>query len=353
MAIQAFFEPSKVDAGNPSVSFVLGTIGSAQARRQIDYPGANNRTEFTFDCSGRRAKILEIANGSVTSTKQFTWSELLCREERDGSGAVTKRFYANGQINGSTSYFYEKNSQGTIVALTDSAGTTQAKYSYDSFGRVAPSQVSVDADRQYAGYYIHSRSRLNLTVSRAYNPILGRFLSRDAIEESGGVNLYKYVDNEPVSSTDASGFQPTTDREIVCAPCRRFVLPAGTLPHIANRHGPGVWPVGNENDRGTFNDFAWQTQNIDWMIHRTLCAPPGDESVFEDFNPATGNDTYTKWFTVRRFVNGVNVGNGPIGTTWGGWGTMPTDQYYLTIIVNPRAIRPNTYAIVTLYPGWP
>ncbi|HIA54763.1 MAG TPA: hypothetical protein EYN91_22210 [Candidatus Melainabacteria bacterium] len=49
---------------------------------------------------------------------------------------------------------------------------------------------SVAADFQYAGYYYHSRSGLSLTDSRAYSGYLGRFMSRDRVEETGGLNLY-------------------------------------------------------------------------------------------------------------------------------------------------------------------
>lgn len=58
----------------------------------------------------------------------------------------------------------------------------------------------------YAGYYLHSRSSLNLTLTRAYSAILGRFINRDFIEENGGINLYEYVMNDPVRWTDPFGF---------------------------------------------------------------------------------------------------------------------------------------------------
>jgi hypothetical protein len=44
-----------------------------------------------------------------------------------------------------------------------------------------------------------------LTVNRAYNAQLGRWINRDPIQESGGVNLYDYVNNNPISSRDFTG----------------------------------------------------------------------------------------------------------------------------------------------------
>lgn len=38
-----------------------------------------------------------------------------------------------------------------------------------------------------------------------YNPSQGRWLSRDPIEEQGGLNLYGFVDNGPVGKLDPCG----------------------------------------------------------------------------------------------------------------------------------------------------
>jgi hypothetical protein len=60
---------------------------------KIDYPGANNFSQFSYDGESRTAKIVETVSGAVTSTKQFVWcsdrkrSYLAC-EERDGSGGI-------------------------------------------------------------------------------------------------------------------------------------------------------------------------------------------------------------------------------------------------------------------------
>ena len=40
---------------------------------------------------------------------------------------------------------------------------------------------------------------------RAYSPTLARFITRDPIEEAGGVNLYCFVNNNPVSYWDVAG----------------------------------------------------------------------------------------------------------------------------------------------------
>ena len=89
--------------------------------------------------------------------------------------------------------------------MTDGSGAVQAQYSFDPFGRVTKLQGGLDSDFQYAGYLIHQRSGLSLTLFRAYNAQTGRWISRDPIDEAGGVNLYAYVHNEPVGRRDPLG----------------------------------------------------------------------------------------------------------------------------------------------------
>jgi RHS repeat-associated protein len=174
---------------------------------KITYPGTNNFSSFVYDAFDQNISIVETTAGSVTSTKQFIWcgDDGRC-EERDGSGTVTKRFFSDlGQTISGASYFYNGNHENSINELIDSTGNIQAQYRYDPFGRVTKLQGSLDSDFQYAGYYAHTRSLLNITDSRAYNAVLGRWIQRDPIEEMGGVNLFGYVDNDPVGNTDPSG----------------------------------------------------------------------------------------------------------------------------------------------------
>ena len=44
-----------------------------------------------------------------------------------------------------------------------------------------------------ANVFYHAPSGLYLTHYRAYDPKTARWLSRDPIEEEGGINLYTYV----------------------------------------------------------------------------------------------------------------------------------------------------------------
>ena len=83
-----------------------------------------------------------------------------------------------------------------------------ARYSYDPYGRTTLTQGTNLATFQYADYFTHQTSGLNLTKFREYDPNIGRWLSRDSLlnpEIAQGPNLYKYARNNPLIFRDSLG----------------------------------------------------------------------------------------------------------------------------------------------------
>lgn len=179
---------------------------------KITYPGTNNFTDFTQDGLGRQVRISETTNGSVTSTKQFIWCDNARCEQRNGSNILKKQFFVYGQRNDidttPTTHFYSRDHLGSVREMTNAAGALQADYNYDPFGVKTTLSETTQADFQYAGYYLHTRSGLDMTRTRAYSPAQGRFINRDPLEEFAGTNLYAYVNNQPINFSDPSGLCP-------------------------------------------------------------------------------------------------------------------------------------------------
>ena len=44
--------------------------------------------------------------------------------------------------------------------------------------------------------------------ARYYDPSVGRFISEDRIELEGGINLYRYSNDNPITLADAFGLTP-------------------------------------------------------------------------------------------------------------------------------------------------
>jgi RHS repeat-associated protein len=173
----------------------------------ITYIGQSIRTEFTYDGLGRRVKIVEMDNGTVTSTKNFVWDGSQTAEERDAANQVTKRFFARGEQTEGTVYYYTHDHLGSMREMTDSTGIIRARYDYDPFGNRTKLSGDLDCDMGYTGHYFHASSHLHLSLYRPFDSVLGRWISRDPIGEDGGVNLYGYVENQPINANDPLGLR--------------------------------------------------------------------------------------------------------------------------------------------------
>jgi RHS repeat-associated protein len=174
------------------------------ALKKITYPGTAT-SQFIYDAFGRTVKIVE----STGSTKQFIWCDHTMCEARDGTGTLLNQYFDYGQTISGSHYLYSNDHLGSVREVTDSSGNIQAQYSYDSYGRVTQLEGSLASAFQFAGFYSHTPSGLDLSLRRAYDARPGRWLSRDPSEEVGGVNLFSYVLNNPICFIDPSGLEQT------------------------------------------------------------------------------------------------------------------------------------------------
>jgi len=79
---------------------------------------------------------------------------------------------------------------------------------YDTFGNMYTDSGSVAADYvSYTGREAERALGLYFYRSRFYDPLVGRFVTRDPIGFYGGdINLYRYVGNNPANFIDPFGW---------------------------------------------------------------------------------------------------------------------------------------------------
>src|SRR5581483_6230740 len=152
--------------------------------------------------------------GGLTTSRfgyngQNVWVDL------NGSNQLQMRhFYVDGvdqifaRIDSSgNAAWYLTDHLGSIREVINSANTTTDVVAYDAFGNVTSESNSTFGDRyKFTARELDGVTGLQFNSARYYNPTNGRWTSLDPIGFSAGdANLYRYVSNQPLNSTDPSG----------------------------------------------------------------------------------------------------------------------------------------------------
>ena len=163
---------------------------------------------FKYGPGGNRIETTDKA-GTVT---RMIYAGDDVAVEYDSSGLPIAQF-RHGQstdellsvLRGGTRSYFHQNGLGSVVAISDQAGATQATYRYDAFGKVLEQTGSVQNTYGYTGRRLDSESGLMYYRARYYDPEIGRFTQQDPSGIADGLNTYAYVGNNPISKTDPTG----------------------------------------------------------------------------------------------------------------------------------------------------
>ncbi len=202
---------------------------------------------LTWDAWNRLVKVSE----GTTTVAEYTYDALFRRITKT-SGGATRRFYYNDQwqileeyvdsgTNPQARYWYgirdindivrrQRYSSGTtlqddlyalretmnVAALVNASGTVQQRMAYDAFGTTRFMEADWDPFTDAAawpmlfhGHYRDAETGLYQMRFRYYHPALGVWLSRDPIEEKGGIHLMNSHRNSTINSNDLFGLIDT------------------------------------------------------------------------------------------------------------------------------------------------
>ena len=231
--------------GNGNLTFDgTFTYGYDAENRLISASGAGNTASYAYDAQGRRKS--KTVNGTTTIFVQDPQGRALL--DYDGSSGTIQNWYAFGsgpndvlnQINvtGSTRATYIPDIQGSIVASLDASSGTLTKTGYQTYGE---SSVTSGTFR-YTGARIDAETNgLYDFRARMYSPTLGRFMQADPIGFVGGINLYAYVNNDPLNLLDPYGLSPDSPSTVGAS---TLALPGiGTAGDILSGASLGVGAV--------------------------------------------------------------------------------------------------------------
>ena len=146
-----------------------------------------------------------------TKILRETWGENVLIPLYDNEESVC------GIIYNDYAYYFLKNLQGDIIAITNNKGKVVASYTYDAWGvcTIVSDNTGIIArvnPFRYRGYYFDQETGLYYLQSRYYNPNTCRFVNSDSIQavlSEGlgciGYNIYAYCQNTPTNGSDING----------------------------------------------------------------------------------------------------------------------------------------------------
>jgi RHS repeat-associated protein len=167
---------------------------------------------------------------SVVLRRSYLWGQDLSGslQGAGGVGGLIAIFKHTPGTHAVEAHFLSYDSNGNITALTAAAtGQISAQYEYDAFGNTLRTEgpFALENPFRFSTKYTEGITGLYYYGYRWYDPVHGRWLSRDPIAERGGINLYGMAENDAVNSFDVLGLEgqfpwreePATNNIVNCA----------------------------------------------------------------------------------------------------------------------------------------
>ena len=241
------------------------------------WSGGQKIAEYTYDATNRRISKLVAA---TAETFTFVYNDGQVVEEYLNSSLA--RTYTYGayiddplmvEYSGQR-YFYLKDRRYSITGLTDATGSIVETYEYSAFGRmtiydaagqdITATGSTIGNPYGFTGRRLDAETGLWYYRNRMYSPVLGRFLQRDPAGYVDGMNLYAYVQNNPIKYLDPEGLMVRWASDTIIEPV------IGSVSDVLQQNSDTAiaeagWYFGNSGlqasdsmlDTSEVNDLLW------------------------------------------------------------------------------------------------
>ncbi len=164
--------------------------------------------------------------GSATAAPYgFTWSNVpagsfsLTAKATDSLGNTATSAPVTVTVNGAAAagiYYIYTDQLGAPRAITDTTNKVVWQWDSDPFGTAAPNEdpdgdgVKFSYNLRFSGQYYDQETRLHYNYFRDYDPETGRYIQPDPVGLEAGLNLYAYVNGNPLNKKDPYGLASVT-----------------------------------------------------------------------------------------------------------------------------------------------
>ncbi len=170
--------------------------------------------EYFYDAFGRRVK--KTALGKTTLFFYDLAGNLISETDENGN-PQRDYIYLNGEpvalkLYGTQAgmYYLINDHLGTPQKIADSSGQVVWAVAYFPFGKARITTEIITNNLRFPGQYFDAESGLHYNWNRYYDPDTGRYITADPVGLSGGINLYVYVQNNPINYIDPEGLIDNT-----------------------------------------------------------------------------------------------------------------------------------------------
>jgi len=155
----------------------------------------------------------EVATTSETDA-QLQVHNAATGNVKNGPGIDNLLAFTTYSASGTNTYYALTDHLGTVHALADESGSIVESYRFDAWGRVIGvydadgtplTESAVGNHYLWQGRWYSWNTGLYYFRARWYDPVTGRWLSKDPIGISGGLNQYVFAGNNPVNYVDPFG----------------------------------------------------------------------------------------------------------------------------------------------------
>ncbi len=160
----------------------------------------SDSTVYHFHDAWNRIRTVE-ASGVIPALIDNWWGKGISSSINKGGGAGG--LFAVHRADGT--YYPDYDNNGNIIGYKGRLGNLMAAYSYDVFGM----EQTMTGPLQKTFPYRYSTKPFEHNLSyfgyRFYSGKIGRWLSRDIIEENGGINVFSFCRNRALNMIDVLG----------------------------------------------------------------------------------------------------------------------------------------------------